>query len=299
MSALGEMMLVMLDRLMPKVNGALISAKRDPFAYMQFFQNRSASSFAAFGNVDLAEKDVLDLGCGLGANLVHLCALGARQVTAVDVDARQIQITRSMIATHYPQLAPRIRFVGADAARLPFDDTCFDVMVAADAFEHIEGLGSALEECARVLRPGGRLYAYFPPFYAPWGAHMVNWIRLPWCQVFFSEPTLLNAARRIEKEGRSVNSLLPPETRLDLLEGDVIPFVSHLTLARFRRIVNRMPAWRIVNRRFLAPGWRTGHWASRLLQPLTLLPVLQEMFVARAVFVLQKTQADGASAGDL
>jgi len=281
-------LLLALNQLAPEPNQALLSAKESPLTYLKFFQRRAVSSFAAFGDVDFAGQDVLDLGCGLGANLVHILTLGARRLTALDIDSTQIERTQSVIASCHPDLSPRIQFVAANAARMPFADESFDALVSADTFEHVADLRGSLWECARVLRPGGHLYAYFPPFYAPWGAHMINWIWLPWCQVFFSETTILNVARQLDKEGRSVNSQLPPATRLDLQAGNSIPFVNHLTLCRFRRVVNDIPSWRIVRTRLLPPGWRAGQWLSRLLRPLTWIPLLQEMFTAKAVFVLRK-----------
>jgi len=288
MFKLGETFLLALNRLAPSPNQALLSAKQDPLSYLRFLQNRAASSFAVFGDMDLTGQDVLDVGCGLGANLVHICALGAQKVTALDIDAQQIRCTQSMIANYYPDLVSRIQFVAANAAEMPFVDESFDILVSADTFEHVDDLLGTLQECARILRAEGHLYAYFPPFYAPWGAHMINWIRLPWCHVLFAESTIVSAARRIEREGKSVNCQLPPETRLDLGKGDTIPFVNHLTLRRFWRVIRNIPSWQVVRARFLPPAWRNGRWIPRLLQPLTRIPLLQEMFTAKAIFVLRK-----------
>ena len=290
MSKLGEALLLALNRLAPDSSQALLVAKADPLAYLELLRGKSASSFAIFGDLNLTGQEVLDVGCGLGTNLVHLCELGARRVTALDIGSLQIRRTKSMLANHYSHLASRLQFVAADAATMPLEDESFDVLISADTFEHVDNLPRVLQECSRVLRPGGYLYAYFPPFYAPWGAHMVNWIRLPWCQVLFAESTIVNAARRIERKGKSINDQLPPETRLDLQEGNVIPFINHLTLHRFRHILANMPMWKVVEMHLLPPAWRTGRWIPKLLRPLTRIPLLQEMFTARAVFVLQKTR---------
>ena len=117
---------------------------------------------------------------------------------------------------------------------------------------------------------------------------MVNWIRLPWCQVFFSEKTVINAARQIEEKGRAANNHLPPETRLDLQTGDTIPFVNHLTVKEFKNILTNISTFHVIQLKFLAPGWRTKRWVSILLYPLTQIPLLREMFTAKVVVVLQK-----------
>jgi ubiquinone/menaquinone biosynthesis C-methylase UbiE len=281
---------MLLNRLAPELDQAQVSAKLSTLAHVELYAERSASSFAAFGDIDLSGHSVLDVGCGLGANLMRICSLGARQVTGLDVDFSQVRCANTIVAEHYPELANRLQFVAADAACMPFPSDCFDVLISADTFEHIGHLDRVLRECARVLKPGRSFYLYFLPFYAPWGAHMVNWIRVPWCQVFFAESTLVNVARQLEQEGKSINSRLPQEIRLGLPEGDVIPFVSHLTIGHFQRTVEAMPMWRIITRRLLPPGWRNGYWIPKLLKPMTRVPVLYEMFVASAVFVLQKVE---------
>jgi SAM-dependent methyltransferase len=52
--------------------------------------------------------------------------------------------------------------VEADAARLPLRDATFDVVVLSAILEHVLDPRAAVEESARVARPGGRLVAYVP-----------------------------------------------------------------------------------------------------------------------------------------
>jgi SAM-dependent methyltransferase len=290
-SKIGEFLLRALNRQAPEAHAALLRAKQNPIAYQQFFAARSTSSFATFGNLDFTGLDVLDVGCGLGANLVHLYKLGARTITGLDISVSQAACTKEILQQNRPDIAPKVRFIGADAAYMPFANDSFDALVAADTFEHIDALDEALTECARVLKPNGRLYAYFPPFYAPWGAHMVNWIRLPWCQLLFSEETILNVAREMDLAGQSINSQLPLETRLDLGSDNRIPFVSHLTVHRFQQAVNKISNWEIVQTKLLPPNWRTSHWSRQFIQPINQLPLLREMLTAKAVFIIQKKQA--------
>jgi ubiquinone/menaquinone biosynthesis C-methylase UbiE len=64
--------------------------------------------------------------------------------------------------------APMLRHSGlpsvqGDALRLPFADASFDLVVAAAFLHHVPGLErDVLRECARVLRPGGRIVGYDP-----------------------------------------------------------------------------------------------------------------------------------------
>jgi SAM-dependent methyltransferase len=49
-----------------------------------------------------------------------------------------------------------------DALALSFEDAAFDVIVSNDVFEHVPDADRAIAECARVLRPGGRLLFSIP-----------------------------------------------------------------------------------------------------------------------------------------
>ena len=50
----------------------------------------------------------------------------------------------------------------ADATKLPFPDNFFDVIVSSHVLEHIEHDAYVIQECARVLRPGGELILWVP-----------------------------------------------------------------------------------------------------------------------------------------
>ncbi len=57
----------------------------------------------------------------------------------------------------------RLRFQLADAKRLPFRDSSFDVVYSISVIEHIhEGYLDAVREMLRVTRPSGVLYLTFP-----------------------------------------------------------------------------------------------------------------------------------------
>jgi len=92
----------------------------------------------------------LDIGCGEGSNTRELARLGA-SMHAVDVAPTFI---RHALATE--RADPRgILFHVADAVSLPFADDAFDFVTAFMALMDIPDQAHALEEAARVLRPGG------------------------------------------------------------------------------------------------------------------------------------------------
>lgn len=92
---------------------------------------------------------VLEVGCGAG----HLTTrLAARGVDIVGIDANP---NASVIAG-----TDRVRTMQAESLDFPGDS--FDVIVSVHAIEHIPELEGALDEMARVLRPGGRVMFIYP-----------------------------------------------------------------------------------------------------------------------------------------
>jgi SAM-dependent methyltransferase len=90
---------------------------------------------------------ILEVGCGEG-ELAEQLAVGA-EVVAVDQSPRMVELTARR------GVEARV----ADVQALPFPDASFDAVLAAWMLYHVPSVARALEECALVLRPDGRLVA--------------------------------------------------------------------------------------------------------------------------------------------
>ena len=100
----------------------------------------------------LAGLDVLDAGCGTGALLPWLAEAAAPgRLHAVDFAPGAMQACR--------RLEIPLDLAQASVTHLPFKDERFDLVVSMDVLQHVtaEQEEAALEETARVLRPGGRV----------------------------------------------------------------------------------------------------------------------------------------------
>jgi ArsR family transcriptional regulator len=95
--------------------------------------------------------DVLDVGSGDGA-AAGAIAPYCRTLTCIDTNARLIGAARERLTAH-PHGAAHV----ADAHALPFHDASFDTVLVFHTLTYAERPARALSECARVLRPGGRL----------------------------------------------------------------------------------------------------------------------------------------------
>lgn len=122
---------------------------------------------ADLGGIDQLDGcRVLDFGCGTGALVDELVAVG--------VDAWGADMAANLGSSG------RLRPIDPDPYRLPFNDATFDVVVSTSVFEHAQDTGACFREIHRVLRPGGIAMHTFPgKWYLPTEPHiyvpLVNW----------------------------------------------------------------------------------------------------------------------------
>ncbi len=110
---------------------------------------------------------MLDLGCGAGRHAFEVYRRGAH-VVALDTNPAELREVAAMFAAmraagEAPPGAAAGTAVG-DATAVPFADGCFDRVIAAEILEHILDDQRAMNELARVLKPGGQAAVTVPSF---------------------------------------------------------------------------------------------------------------------------------------
>ncbi|MFI6092389.1 methyltransferase domain-containing protein [Streptomyces sp. NPDC051218] len=103
-----------------------------------------------------AGSRVLEVGCGVGAQTVHLIdsSPGAHFV-AVDRSADSLAKAAARVAAHAPDA--HVRWRRADLFALPFPDAEFDHIFVCFVLEHLAAARRALAGLRRLLRPGGTI----------------------------------------------------------------------------------------------------------------------------------------------
>lgn len=163
-------------------------------------------------------KRVLEVGCGAGTDLARF-ARGGATVTGVDLSASAIELARK----NFEQQGLAGEFREADGEHLPWDEGTFDLVYAHGVVQYTPDGGRLIDECRRVLKPGGE--AIFQVY------NRVSW---------------LNALSRLMK--------VP-------LEHEDAPALRKYSAAEFKGMLRGFREVRIVEERFpvksrLHKGWK-------------------------------------------
>jgi SAM-dependent methyltransferase len=102
-------------------------------------------------------KVIVDAGSGFGMVSNLLASWDAARVWAVEVHAPMVLSHRRINATHFPYLSDRVWPVRGDASHFPLRSGTADLVLSIEAISHYYDVDAFLDECARVLRPGGHV----------------------------------------------------------------------------------------------------------------------------------------------
>ena len=103
-------------------------------------------------------RTLLDLGCGKGREACALAKQLGCRVIGVDALQGTLELARERISRE--GLEGQVTLVCGSMDVLPLPDASIDFVWCRDALNHTSDMARTLAECARVLRPGGRMMNY-------------------------------------------------------------------------------------------------------------------------------------------
>eukprot|EP00178_Gracilaria_changii_P007117 TRINITY_DN227_c0_g1_i2.p2 TRINITY_DN227_c0_g1~~TRINITY_DN227_c0_g1_i2.p2 ORF type:complete len:415 (+),score=99.77 TRINITY_DN227_c0_g1_i2:775-2019(+) len=127
----------------------------------QHAQIRTMSELLKFGRaLDLqlpAHANILDLGCGIGGASRFLARHFAPSCRVTGITLSAYQARRANELNRQKGLAASVTNEVRDALNSAFDDEHFHIIWSLESAEHIHNKQRLMSECARMLKPGGRL----------------------------------------------------------------------------------------------------------------------------------------------
>lgn len=156
-----------MDNELPRAGFSHVDQEADKDFYVGCLEYQNADPFTlrykrrTFELLNLASGDrVLDIGCGLGADVRSMAKIVAPTGRVIGLDASETMIAEACRRNVDSDL--RTTFHRGDAHALPYRDASFDCCRADRTFQHLPDPARALTEMIRVLKPGGRLLAVDP-----------------------------------------------------------------------------------------------------------------------------------------
>ena len=96
---------------------------------------------------------ILDVGCGIGGSSLYLAQKFNASATGITLSP--VQAKRATERVREAGLSSEVQFQVADALDMPFADNSFDLVWSMESGEHMPDKEKFLQECYRVLKPGG------------------------------------------------------------------------------------------------------------------------------------------------
>jgi len=143
--------------------------------------------------IDLADRRVLEIGCGAGYEVWYLSHHFGADAWGLDIVERAAWQALADDRTHY--------VLGDFTAARLFDAETFDRIVSFAVWEHIAHPAAALAETFRVLRPGGLAFIKANLHRGPMASHLYADIAFPYPHLLFGDAVIREFMHR---RGRSV-----------------------------------------------------------------------------------------------
>lgn len=201
----------------------------DPEEYLSDYWDgrRTATQrfFARLPHLEVADKTVVDVGCGVGYTIFHVAESGARRAVGVDIDPLHLDFANHKLQKEYPHLTDRVELrlihdwddLGAER---------FDVVLSQDSFEHLENPVEATERLRGLLADEGLLVIGFGGVWgSPYGGHLNHVTSLPYAHLIFPERVVMHERMRFR-----------PEQRAHRYE-DFVGGLNRMTVERFEEIM--------------------------------------------------------------
>jgi len=217
------------------------SAAVDWQAYYEWRYRALKAQFTENFSIEaIVGKDILDFGCGDGSLATMLMQAGANSVHGVDLDERGLERFADRLERYSEPRRPTFsRSTSGKTIDVP--DRAFDAIVCFDVMEHVIDYREIIFEWHRVLRPGGKVYIWWQPYWHPFGHHAHDWVPIPWAHVFLSPDEFTEVCARIvdwPDFKPSLRDLNPDGSRKNRFRvpGAGKGYLNELTVREFERV---------------------------------------------------------------
>jgi len=207
----------------------------------------------------IAQKTVLDFGCGTGRQSVACRMNGARYVVGLDTNERHLHKARELAKRYCPDNG--VEFVNSIEDRFLRK---FDIVISQNSMEHFDDPTARVKDMKSLLNKDGVILITFAdPWFSPYGSHMQFFTKIPWVNILFAEKTVMNVRAHFRSDGAK---------RYEEVESGL----NRMSVAKFERIIADC-GMRIRFKRYEC---------VKGINSLATIPVVREFFINRISCIL-------------
>lgn len=112
---------------------------------------------------------VMEIGCGEGGNLLPFLELGC---SCVGIDLNEVKLKAGEEIFNKSEYANKVSFIADDVYNREAEYRGeFDIILLKDVIEHIHDQQKLINYMKLMLKPEGKIFFAFPPWYMPFGGH--------------------------------------------------------------------------------------------------------------------------------
>lgn len=173
-----------------------------------------------YSGMAVAEKDVLEIGCGDGVKSLFFKRAGAKRVVATDMAPGIGAPYQRLVLSKWPANEDIIKrvdntgplprfnidgfsFISSVGEFMPFADASFDLVYSDQVLEHVRDPLACMKEMMRVLRKNGILFFRYNPYFHLSGGHGACNTDIPWAHIAMSCDEFEEYLTYSEFEGRA------------------------------------------------------------------------------------------------
>ncbi len=229
---------------------------------------------------------ILEIGCGEGGNLIPFYKMGCKKILGIDMSESKIKNANTFF-NKINGNRKSLNFICNDIYNIDVNDIGqFDIIITRDVLEHIHGQEKFMKLVKKFMKPSGKFFLGFPPWYNPFGGHqqMCNNAFLSKLPYFHILP-------------RSVYKLILKlfgESDIKI-EGLLEVKETGITIERFQKILKK-EQYRI-NKRvfyFINPNYeiKFGLKPRKVWQIISSIPFIRNFMITTNYYIVSKDETD-------
>lgn len=156
-------------------------------------------------NIPDKNTKILDCGCGKGHHTAALAGFGYKNITGIDLSETSgeggIYNKETLGSLWQLPLWEKLgsqfgtNYLFYDGNTTPFKNETFDVVLLYAVIEHVDLPETFLQECSRILKPGGKILIYRCPNRFSYTEALAKWLGLPHHEKMYAKQELTQLFR--------------------------------------------------------------------------------------------------------